>query len=337
MSVNFDRRSFLKGSAAVSGGLALPNFVVQAAEVASGKKIPVYGTWKDIYKSQWTWDKVVRSTHHLNCWYQAHCSWDVYVKDGLVYREEQAAEYPQVNAALPDFNPRGCQKGGCFSERMYDPTRISHPLRRVGERGSGKWERVTWKEALDDIADTYLDVTVNEGTDTHSLGFRARYRSRQRHRGAAALQPLTQSVSLDMNSDIGDSHRGAGEMFGKISVRAFCRRLLLLRPDPDLGGNPLYTQIPNAHFYTRHDIAAPRSFPSAPTTTPRRSSPTCGFRSSPAPTPRWRYRSVARLSREAMSTKPSSRTRPTCRCWCAATRGCSSPRPTCRPTAGMTT
>ena len=42
MSVNLDRRSFLRGAVATAGGLALPNFVVQAAEVVTGKKVPQY-------------------------------------------------------------------------------------------------------------------------------------------------------------------------------------------------------------------------------------------------------------------------------------------------------
>jgi DMSO reductase family type II enzyme molybdopterin subunit len=249
MSVNFDRRSFLKGSAAVAGGLTLPNFVVHAADVASGKSIPIYNSWKDVYRGQWTWDKVVRSTHHLNCWYQAHCSWDVYVKDGLVYREEQAAEYPQVNASLPDYNPRGCNKGGCFSERMYDPTRITHPMRRVGERGSGKWERVTWKEALDDIADTYLDVTVNEGTDRTIWDLGPGIDLGVSMAAQARFSSLTQSVGLDMDGEIGDSRRGTLETFGKIVFERsaddyFNSDLILF-----WGGNPVYTQIPQAHFY----------------------------------------------------------------------------------------
>jgi len=249
MSVNFDRRGFLKGSAAAAGGLALPSFVVQAADVAAGKSVPKYGSWKDVYKQQWTWDKVVRSTHHLNCWYQAHCSWDVYVKDGLVYREEQAAEYPQVNAKLPDFNPRGCQKGGCFSERMYDPTRITHPLRRVGPRGGGKWERVTWKEALDDIADAYLDVTVNEGTDRTIWDLGPGIDLGVSMAAQARFSSLTQSVGLDMDGEIGDSRRGTLETFGKIVFERsaddyFNSDLILF-----WGGNPVYTQIPQAHFY----------------------------------------------------------------------------------------
>jgi DMSO reductase family type II enzyme molybdopterin subunit len=249
MSVNFDRRRFLKGAAAAAAGLALPNFVVQAAEILHGKGVPVYKSWKDVYRSQWTWDKVVRSTHHLNCWYQAHCSWDVYVKDGLVYREEQAAEYPQVNSKLPDFNPRGCQKGGCFSERMYDPTRITHPMRRVGPRGGGKWERITWKEALDDIADAYLDVTVNEGTDRTIWDLGPGIDLGVSMAAQARFSQLTQSVSLDMDGEIGDSRRGTLETFGKIVFERsaddyFNSDLILF-----WGGNPVYTQIPQAHFY----------------------------------------------------------------------------------------
>lgn len=249
MSGHFDRRTFLRASAAVGGRLALPNFVMQTAEAIAGNKIPAYSSWKDIYRAQWTWDKVVRSTHHLNCWYQAHCSWDVYVKDGLVYREEQAAEYPQVNPKLPDFNPRGCQKGGCFSERMYDPTRITHPLRRVGPRGGGKWERVTWKEALDDTADTYLDVTVNEGTDRTIWDLGPGVDLGVSMAAQGRFSSLTQSVGLDMDGEIGDSRRGTLETFGKIvferSADDFFHSDLILF----WGGNPVYTQIPQAHFY----------------------------------------------------------------------------------------
>jgi len=252
MSVNLDRRGFLKGLAAVSGTLAMPSFVAAAAEnVAALAKstVPKYTDWKDIFRNQWSWDKVVRSTHHLNCWTQAHCAWDVYVKDGLVFREEQAGEYEQVNPELPDFNPRGCQKGGCFSHRMYDDTRITHPLRRVGERGSGKWERVSWEEALDDIADAYIDATVEEGTDRTiwdlgpgiDLGVSTAAQGR--------FSMLTQSIGLDMDGEIGDSRRGTLETFGKIQFERsaddyFNSDLILF-----WGGNPVHTQIPQAHFY----------------------------------------------------------------------------------------
>ncbi|MBK6658324.1 MAG: molybdopterin-dependent oxidoreductase [Proteobacteria bacterium] len=212
--------------------------------------VPGYRGWQDVYRAQWTWDRVVRSTHHFNCWFQAHCAWDVYVKDGIVYREEQAGEYEQVNPELPDYNPRGCQKGGCFSTRMYDDTRVTHPLRRVGPRGSGRWERVSWEEALDDIADTYLDVTVEEGTDRTIWDLGPGIDLGVSMAAQGRFSKLTQSIGLDMDGEIGDSRRGTLETFGKIVFERsaddyFYSNLILF-----WGGNPVYTQIPQAHFFT---------------------------------------------------------------------------------------
>ena len=101
-----------------------------------------YRSWSDVYREKLAWDRVAKGTHHVNCWYQRGCTWNVFVKDGLVLREEQAASYPQTNDSVPDFNPRGCQKGACYSDRMYAPGRLQHPLKRVGERGEGRWKRV---------------------------------------------------------------------------------------------------------------------------------------------------------------------------------------------------
>ena len=65
-------------------------------------------------QKEWSWDRVVKSSHLTNCWYQKACNFNLYVKDGVVLREEQAANYPAPNdPAVPDPNPRGCQKGAC--------------------------------------------------------------------------------------------------------------------------------------------------------------------------------------------------------------------------------
>src|SRR5574342_738181 len=106
----------------------------------------------------WNWDKVVKSSHLTNCADQQACNFNLYVKDGVVLREEQAANYPaQHDPEVPDFNPRGCQKGACYVHRMYDPTRIKYPMKRVGERGQGKWKRISWDEALTEVADAIID------------------------------------------------------------------------------------------------------------------------------------------------------------------------------------
>ncbi|MEZ4952530.1 MAG: molybdopterin-dependent oxidoreductase [Saprospiraceae bacterium] len=52
----------------------------------------------------------------------------------------------------PGSRGRNCAKGPATINQINDPDRILHPLKRVGERGSGKWEKVTWDEVLDDIA-----------------------------------------------------------------------------------------------------------------------------------------------------------------------------------------
>lgn len=252
MSVDFNRRNFLKTTAAAGITLSLPSFTARAAETfeaLSEARIPAYNSWQDIYREQWTWDSVVRATHLVNCWYQSSCVWDVYVKDGIVFREEQAADYPQVNPNLPDFNPRGCQKGACFSERMYDASRVRHPLRRVGPRGSGRWERVSWDEALDDIANTYLDVTLKEGTDRTIWDMGPTIDFATTAAGMFRFSNLTRSIVLDVNTEIGDGHRGAMETFGKmVGDRSaddyFYSDLILI-----WGCNPTYTQIPQAHFF----------------------------------------------------------------------------------------
>ena len=91
-----------------------------------------YRGWEDLYRKEWTWDSIAKVTHWpVNC--RAGCEFDAYVKDGIVVREEQTGEYPlPSDPTIPDFNPRGCQKGACYSERMYDATRIKYPLKRVG-------------------------------------------------------------------------------------------------------------------------------------------------------------------------------------------------------------
>jgi anaerobic selenocysteine-containing dehydrogenase len=56
------------------------------------------------------------------------------------------------NPAHPGSRGRNCAKGPATHNQTYDPERILYPLKRVGPRGSGQWKRVSWDEALDDIA-----------------------------------------------------------------------------------------------------------------------------------------------------------------------------------------
>ena len=123
------------------------------------------GAWADRYRQRWTWDGVTWGSHSVDC-YPGGCPWRVFTKDGRIVREEQSGSLPPVEAGIPDMNPMGCQKGACWSHCHYSQDRVTHPLKRVGERGEGKFEEVSWDEALGDIADDMLDAIEDQGPES---------------------------------------------------------------------------------------------------------------------------------------------------------------------------
>lgn len=95
--------------------------------------------WEKMYRERWSHDKVVRTTHGVNC--TGSCSWKVFVKNGVITWENQQTDYPSCGPDMPEFEPRGCPRGASFSWYEYSPLRIRYPYIR------GKlWE--LWVEAL---------------------------------------------------------------------------------------------------------------------------------------------------------------------------------------------
>ena len=80
------------------------------------------------YRDRWSHDKVVRSTHGVNC--TGSCSWKVYVKDGIITWESQQTDYPSAGPDRPEYEPRGCPRGAAFSWYTYSPTRVRYPYVR---------------------------------------------------------------------------------------------------------------------------------------------------------------------------------------------------------------
>src|SRR3972149_5797629 len=120
---------------------------------------------EDAYRQQWRWDKSFVATHCLDC-YPGNCPIRVYVKDGVVVREEQAGTMPIIEKGVPDMNPMGCQKGAAWSRLLNTPERVLPPLKRAGKRGEGKWEQVSWDQALAEIADPILDAMQEVGPES---------------------------------------------------------------------------------------------------------------------------------------------------------------------------
>jgi nitrate reductase alpha subunit len=84
--------------------------------------------WEEFYRNRFQHDRIVRSTHGVNC--TGGCSWQIHVKDGIVVWETQQLDYPLLESKLPPYEPRGCQRGISFSWYLYSPLRIKYPLIR---------------------------------------------------------------------------------------------------------------------------------------------------------------------------------------------------------------
>jgi nitrate reductase / nitrite oxidoreductase, alpha subunit len=84
--------------------------------------------WEDTYRSRWRHDKIVRSTHGVNC--TGSCSWKIYVKSGIVTWETQQTDYPRTRPDLPNHEPRGCARGASYSWYLYSANRVKTPLVR---------------------------------------------------------------------------------------------------------------------------------------------------------------------------------------------------------------
>jgi nitrate reductase alpha subunit len=149
------------------------------------------------YRDRWSYDKVVRSTHGVNC--TGSCSWKVYVKDGIITWEAQQTDYPSVGPDRPEYEPRGCPRGAAFSWYTYSPTRVRYPYARgvlvemyreararLGDpvaawaeiqasparrrtyqraRGKGGLVRVSWDEALELVAAAHVHAIRRYGPD----------------------------------------------------------------------------------------------------------------------------------------------------------------------------
>ena len=84
--------------------------------------------WEEGYRQRWQHDKIVRSTHGVNC--TGSCSWKIYVKSGVVTWETQQTDYPRTRSDMPNHEPRGCSRGASYSWYLYSASRLKYPMVR---------------------------------------------------------------------------------------------------------------------------------------------------------------------------------------------------------------
>ena len=92
----------------------------------------------------------------------AQCGLRVRLVGGLAVKIEGNPLHP-LNQGKP------CPRAQAALQVLYDPDRVQHPLRRVGERGEDRWERISWEEAISQVAD-HLRGLYKQG-QAHTLLF----------------------------------------------------------------------------------------------------------------------------------------------------------------------
>ena len=134
----FNRRNFLKFGAASAATVSGAGLSLNAK---AAKDLPIRGN-RDFSPTTGKERKMIPSA----CWQcVTRCSNVGYVEDGRLVKIE-----PNINSIRTEGTL--CAKGQAAVNHTYDPDRILYPMRRVGKRGEGKWKRITWDEALDEVA-----------------------------------------------------------------------------------------------------------------------------------------------------------------------------------------
>ncbi len=252
-----NRRSFLKAAGGIIASTSIFGRLSHANEETPhdiNKYVPEdlrevsTGTLNG-YRSEFkytTGDSSGFSPHCVNC--KGNCAWQTFEKDGRIVREEQIADYPQIRSDIPDANPRGCNKGAIHSQSLYEEDRLLFPMKRNGERGSGKWKRISWDEAFTEIAEKLIDKLSKKEFEKIMV-----------YPGTVILYPLKRAAGLRFGSIIGAVRYNVagplGDMFpgatiaygnslsGTTSEAWYDADYLLI-----IGANPMAARIPDAHY-----------------------------------------------------------------------------------------
>lgn len=230
---------------ALGGSLSAP-FV---KSVLAGETSIDYSGWEDLYRKEWHWDGVYWGSHNNQCM-PASCAFRVYTRNGMVWREEQAAKSDASSDEYPDFNPLGCQKGCSFHHALTSLERMRYPLKRAGERGEGKWQRISWDQAIGEIADAILDGHETSGPSSFVIDAPHVHAGTVAFGGAGRLVSHLGGIMPDTNVAIGDDMKGVSHVFGKMrhgstSDNFFDAELIVMTHS-----NWAYTAPPLWHFIT---------------------------------------------------------------------------------------
>jgi nitrate reductase / nitrite oxidoreductase, alpha subunit len=238
-------------------------------------------TWESFYRHRWAYDRKVRSTHGVNC--TGSCSWEIYVKNGVVVWELQALDYPIIDRQIPPYEPRGCQRGISYSWYIYSPIRVKYPYvrgvlldlwrmarrqhpddpiaawrsivtdpdarRRYQQaRGKGGFRRAAWAEVNELMAAANLRTIQRYGPD-RIIGFSPiPAMSMISYAAGARFCQLMGGVSLSFYDWYCDLPPASPEIWGEQTDVAESADWYHSKFIAVVGSNVLMTRTPDAHF-----------------------------------------------------------------------------------------
>lgn len=278
-----DERTKIDGE--LISGLLKARRMVQPGRVDQDLRTVTYEGGRDadvFYRDRWSHDRIVRSTHGVNC--TGSCSWKVYVKDGIITWETQETDYPTVGADSPEYEPRGCPRGASFSWYTYSPTRVRFPYvrevllemyrearERLGDpvlawadlmndpqrrrrfqsaRGKGGLARARWEEALEIVAAAQVHTIKEWGPDRIAGFSPIPAMSMASHAAGARYTSLLGGTMISFYDWYADLPIASPQVFGDQtdvpeSADWFNASYLIM-----WGSNIPVTRTPDAHFMT---------------------------------------------------------------------------------------
>ncbi|MBN8705300.1 MAG: nitrate reductase subunit alpha [Bacteroidetes bacterium] len=245
-------------------------------------------SWEQFYRNRWQYDKIVRSTHGVNC--TGGCSWNIYVKNGIITWEMQALDYPKIARDIPPYEPRGCQRGISYSWYIYSPIRVKYPyirgilydiwkaakvasggnayeawksiqenpvLRKKYQqaRGKGGLRRFSWDEANELMAASNLYTSQKWGSD-RIIGFSPiPAMSMVSYASGARFLQLMGGVCLSFYDWYCDLPPASPEIWGEQTDVAESADWFHSKFIAVVGSNVFMTRTPDAHFLveSRHN------------------------------------------------------------------------------------
>jgi nitrate reductase alpha subunit len=245
--------------------------------------------WEELYRNRHQSDRVVRSTHGVNC--TGSCSWNIHVKNGVVALETQALDYPRISCDVPGYEPRGCQRGISASWYQYSPLRVKYPYvrgvlmdlwreararhadpvaawasivddperrtRYQRARGKGGLRRSTWDEALEIVAASTVHTIQRHGAD-RIVGFSPiPAMSMLSFAAGSRFLQLLGAVNLSFYDWYCDLPNASPEVWGEQTDVAESADWYHSKFIVSMGSNLSMTRTPDVHFVAeaRHDGA----------------------------------------------------------------------------------